>query len=190
MHFSLLSFQSPHPFPLYLLQMKHAFQYSFLTLFFKCHSSLFLLLVYFTIFFFLPIFCLSVLLLSFCPISKSPYQLSLLSLNSDVVCFNRSQVNSHGFHLHILTYLFFLHPVADLPSHPRSCFSLSPLYLAWTSLSTAHLTPLCSSPSLLLSCPFSSNHLKTNKLPNLPSSWLLSFPVHTHRCCMWAPNIY
>lgn len=133
--------------------MKHAFQYSFLTLFFKCHSSLFLLLVYFTIFFFLPIFCLSVLLLSFCPISKSPYQLSLLSLNSDVVCFNRSQVNSHGFHLHILTYLFFLHPVADLPSHPVpvSVFLPCTLLELHFPLLTSHRSapaPPCFSPAL------------------------------------------
>lgn len=153
MHFSLLSFQSPHPFPLYLLQMKHAFQYSFLTLFLKCHSSLFLLLVYFIIFFFLPIFRLSVLLLSFCPISKSPYQLSLLSLNSNVVCFNRSQVNSHGFHLHILshTYLFIFPASCFWPPFPSpflfQSFSLAPClnFTFHCSPHTALLQPLLAS---------------------------------------------
>lgn len=68
-----------------------------------------------------PAFCLPVLLSSFCPISKSPYEPSLLSLKSNAVSFNRSWINSHGFHLPI----FFFSPASSLcPPHPSSCLHL------------------------------------------------------------------
>lgn len=63
------------------------------------------------------------LLSSFCPISKSSYEPSLLSVKGNAVSFNRSWISSHGFHLPIF---FFFFPASSVCSqtkiNPGSCF--------------------------------------------------------------------
>lgn len=125
---------------------------------------------------FLSVFCLLVLLSSFCPISKSSYEPSLLSVKSNAVSFNRSWINSHGFHLPIF---FFLFPciVCLFPDKNKSWFLLpfsTSLEFTWTFLSITYLTPFCS-PSLGLSSSFLSLHLTVNNLPKLPSPQLPAF---------------
>lgn len=122
--------------------------------------------------FFLSVFCLPVLLSSFSPISKSSYEPSLLSVKSNAVNFNRSWINSHGFHFPT----FFFSPASSVCSPSSQLllpFSTS-LELTWTFLSITYLTPFCSSPSLSLSCSFPSIYLTAISLIyHLTSYWAL-----------------